>query len=175
MKRHPTTPDHSRQREGFTLIELVIVVMLIGILSALSAPFLIAARSSANEASAVQSLRTLVSAQSTYATTCGGNGYSLSLATLVTEEFASPDIDLSPKSGYAFQLVAAQGSVAQGLDCTGLPTRSGYYFSAEPLAANLGRRAFATSHAGAIWQDTSGVAPAEPFTSGGTISPLDGQ
>ena len=35
-----------------------------------------------------------------------------------------------------------------------------------------GNRAFATNTAGAIWQDTTGVAPAEPFTAGGTVSPL---
>src|SRR5689334_22818051 len=63
----------------FTLIELLIVVALIGILSAIAAPFLIAAKSSANEASAVQSLRTLVSAQSTFSTVCGGGGYATSL------------------------------------------------------------------------------------------------
>jgi len=175
MTRLPIPAAHPHARDGFTLIELLIVVALIGILSALSAPFLIAARSSANEASAIQALRTLVSAQSTYATACGNNGYSLSLATLVNEEFASPDIDISPKSGYTFQLAAAQGSVALGLDCTGLPTRSGYYFRAQPLAVNLGRRAFATTHAAAIWQDTSGVAPAEPFTAGATISVLEGR
>lgn len=175
MTRHLTLPRDGRARHGFTLIELLIVVMLIGILAALSAPFLIAAKTSANEASAVQSLRTLVSAQSTYASTCGNNAYSLSLTTLVNERFASPDIDISPKSGYSFQLVAGAGSVALQADCTGLPTRSGYYFRAEPLAVNAGRRAFATNQAGAIWQDSTGVAPPEPFTSGGTIMVLEAQ
>ena len=57
MTRRPTSRPFSRARGGFTLIELLIVVMLIGILSALSTPFLIAARTSANEASAIQSMQ----------------------------------------------------------------------------------------------------------------------
>ena len=70
---------------GFTLIELLIVVALIGILSAIAAPLLIAAKSSANEASAVQTLRTLVSAQSTFSNVCGNGAYTTSLTMLVTE------------------------------------------------------------------------------------------
>lgn len=162
-------------RDGFTLIELLITVALIGIISALAMPGLLRARSSANEASAVQSLRTLVSAQTTFATTCGSSAYTTSLTTLVSEEYASPDLDITPKSGFQFQLVQGLNSTPMANDCTGQPTRSGYYFSAEPLSGDTGRRGFATNEAGTIWQDTSGVAPAEPFTPGGTIAPLESQ
>lgn len=162
-------------RRGFTLIELLIVIMLIGVLAALVAPFLVAAKASANEASAIGTLRALNSGQTAFSTVCGRGAYTLSLATLVTEQFASADIDITPKSGYTFALAPGLGSAAGVPDCAGDPTQTGYYFTAEPLTDNTGRRAFATAQGGAVWQDTSGVAPPEPFVDGGTISPLGGE
>lgn len=159
-------------RRGFTLIELLIVVMLIGVLAALVAPFLVAAKASANEASAIGSLRALNSAQTTYSTVCGRGAYTLSLATLVTGQFASADLDVTPKSGYTFALAAGFLSGAGVVDCNGDATQTGYYFTAEPISDNTGRRAFATSQGGSLWQDTAGAAPPEPFAAAGTIGLL---
>jgi len=156
---------------GFTLIELLIVVALIGVLSALGAPFLVAAKSSANEASAISSLRTLNSGQAAYASGCGGGAYSASLAGLVSGDYVSRDLDISPKSGFAFALAVAAYPTGPA-DCTGAATYRGYYFSADPLGVTTGRRGFATNQGGTIWQDTSGAAPVEPFVAAGTVSPL---
>ena len=56
-------PASRRARSGFTLVELMIVVGIIAILSAIALPRLAAARQSANESAAIATLRALMSAQ----------------------------------------------------------------------------------------------------------------
>jgi type IV pilus assembly protein PilA len=170
-----TSPGLSRSRAGFTLIELLIVVALIGILAALGAPFLMNAKSAANESSAIGSLRTLNTSQVGYQASCGGGFYSPTFAHLVAEGFAGPDLDLTPKSGYGFALAPAAGGRPGGTDCTGTASQGDYYASAVRLGPDTGRRGFATNHLGTIWQDSSAAAPAEPFVMAGTVSPLQGQ
>jgi type IV pilus assembly protein PilA len=155
---------------GFTLIELLVVVAIIGTLAAMSVGYLAKAKMAANEASAIGTLRTLNSAQTAYSSTCGKNGYSPTFARLVTGGYASPDMNVTPKSGYNFALTAGTGG-AGAPDCAGQPTQTTYYASGEPLAGH-GRRGFATGVGGTIWQDHSGVPPAQPFTPGPLTGPL---
>jgi type IV pilus assembly protein PilA len=139
-----------KQQKGFSLIELLVVVAIILIIAAIAIPNLLSAKMSANEGSAVGSVRALHTACLTYSTTYG-TGFPAAIGNLgpaVTASAASADLIDSvlvtgTKSGYDFFYAAGAA------DNSGVI--NSYTLNANPSApGQSGVRYFFTDQSGVI-------------------------
>jgi type II secretory pathway pseudopilin PulG len=166
--------------DGFTLLDVIFVVALIGILAAIAGPILLRSRAAANGTSAVATMRTVNTGQLAYALSCGLGLWAASFPALADPGgnlgFLPPDmtaVAAPAKSGYTYTMTPGAGGMTAMIDCNGNPIALDYYVTAVPNAfGTTGNRAFASSEGNVIWQDMMGVAPPQPFTAGGTISTI---
>ncbi|MFY9223003.1 MAG: prepilin-type N-terminal cleavage/methylation domain-containing protein, partial [Blastocatellia bacterium] len=127
-----------RVNAGFSLIELLIVIVIVGIIAAISVPNLLTTKRSANGASAIQTLRLISSSQASYSASIG-NGEYATVDDLVREQYidegiASASIPSSsatqqPKSGYIFVFNRINSNPSNN-------TLANYEVSARPLFTN---------------------------------------
>lgn len=146
-----------KKQLGFSLIELLIVVAIILIISAIAIPSYLRSRMQANEASAVSSLRMINTAAITYSSTYVNVGYPTNMAdmgganpcaaTSTSACLLDDSLAQGTKSGYALVWVGDGATPSVAYTITGTPF----------VVGSSGQRMFCSDQTGVIRYDPSGA------------------
>ena len=157
-----------RRRKGFSLIELLLVVALVLILTAIAVPSFLRSRMAANESAAAESIRTLNTAQISYNSAYPTVGFAATLGALAGDppNCAPPSstsacliddaLASGSKSSYSFTLN----------NVTGTPN-STYNVFASPSTVNYSGMRYFCSYSDAVVR----VSMTPISTCDGTVSP----
>jgi len=156
--------DSFRQRpNGFTLMELLIVIAIILILMLMAIPTIGSLTKKGNETSAINSVQTVTKAEIQYQSSYPANGFACALPALGGDQNSGPpaptaaqilqgDLTSGYKSGYVFTITCTNKVTINGTDRS-----NGYTITAVPQTiGKTGDRGFCSDQFGSIKYDPAG-------------------
>ena len=158
-----TARCNRRRANGFTLMELLIVIAIILILMLMAIPTIGSLTKKGNETSAINSVQTVTKAEIQYESTYPASGFACSLAALGGDPNSGPpsptaaqilqgDLLSGYKSGYIFNITCSNKITVNGVDRS-----TGYTITAVPqTVGKTGDRGFCSDQFGSIKYDAAG-------------------
>lgn len=153
----------AKEHNGFTLMELLIVIAIILILMLMAIPTIGSLRKSANRTSAIQSIKAIQQAENMYSTTYPASGFTCSLSALggdpnsgapspTNAQILQGDLTSGFKSGYVFSIGNCSKVTVNGVDRI-----TSYTVTAVPQTVNkTGDSGYCSDENGVIKYDPAG-------------------
>lgn len=159
LESNNNVPDHGRPYAGFSLIELLVVVAVILIIAAIAIPNFIASKMRANEASAVQNMRSITTSELVYSST-----YSIGFSADLTKLSGNGILVDQNHAGLIDSVLASGYKSGYNFTYTVLTTdangnASTYSLTGDPkVVGNTGQKYFYADQTGVIHFNVTGPA-----------------
>ena len=154
--------DTSRGKNGFTIVELMIVLTVIAVMASIAVPYLLRVRVQSNETAAIGNLRTISSAAESFRTTQNPPKYPAGVDDLVnsTPSYLDSSWTSGQRQGYEYEYAVSSAGET-------------YSDVAQPIIANIsGVNSYCIDHTGVVKKYTLGSATGDENGCGAGGTPV---